>query len=303
MTKQIILHIGPPKTGTTSLQYAFENLPEDKIFYGGVFQPRARNVGSLTNLLYSAVNQGNGPDRELVDRFNKTVLGIDADAILLSEEMFSLAMSPGQIESKIKNLSYSLSGYDVTIVLSVRSPSEGIPSLYQELYRSLSVYMQIKFELFCRSHIAKCFDYKYLVNELNNAGFNDISVVQFEDIRSGSVPLTIFPSSLELGNGSIAVSRYNVGAVGQDGGQRQLQRVTLKSFGRLSAVKTLLKAAGLRRLPGYRAFVGTLDRVSLAPDRMATLSLPEDIETQYENGYRALLAQHAQQRSVAGSHP
>lgn len=302
MKKQIILHIGPPKTGTTSLQYAFENLKIDRIYYGGAFQPRERNGNSLSKILYDAAKSRGKPDELSAELFNEQVRRLNSGAIILSEEMLSLSTLHEEVECKIKNLSKILSGYSVRILVGARDPSEGLPSLYQELYRSMPINMQLSFDAFCRSNFAKCYDYVYLINQLERYGFCDIVAIPFYDIQAGFVPFSIFPPPLQHGNENILVSRHNAGIVGQEVGQRQLQRVSLKSFGRLNAVKSLLRTTGLRGLPGYRAFVGALDRVTLAPDRMATLALPEDIQAQYESGYRALLVKHAPQLDMTGPH-
>ena len=48
---KVVVHIGPPKTGTTSLQYYFQEFTHPDFFYLGVHQPRKE----LKNDLYSDI--------------------------------------------------------------------------------------------------------------------------------------------------------------------------------------------------------------------------------------------------------
>ena len=51
---KLYLHIGPPKTATTSLQVAFQETDLAALHYGGTFQPREANAGSLAQTLHRA---------------------------------------------------------------------------------------------------------------------------------------------------------------------------------------------------------------------------------------------------------
>lgn len=53
-TGKLYLHIGPPKTATTSLQIALQQANLPGVHYGGIFQPRESNVGSIAHLLHQA---------------------------------------------------------------------------------------------------------------------------------------------------------------------------------------------------------------------------------------------------------
>ena len=53
-TGKLYLHIGPPKTATTSLQIALQKADLPRLHYGGTFQPRDNNVGSLAQTLHQA---------------------------------------------------------------------------------------------------------------------------------------------------------------------------------------------------------------------------------------------------------
>ena len=53
-TGKLYLHIGPPKTATTSLQIAFQEAHLSGLHYGGTFLPRENNVGSLAETLHQA---------------------------------------------------------------------------------------------------------------------------------------------------------------------------------------------------------------------------------------------------------
>lgn len=105
MTPRIIIHIGPPKTATTSLQMAFEQIKHHKFQYGGVFQPRNRNTGSLCDRIYSDCSNKN-VNPSFIDCAKKelTTLVDEGKTILISEEMFLLEQDGTSIRAKIKRL-------------------------------------------------------------------------------------------------------------------------------------------------------------------------------------------------------
>lgn len=86
----LIIHVGPPKTASTSLQVAAEQLDLKGYIYGGVNQPRSRNKMSLAHKLHLACASTQAEDW---DRGNKTAKEIRAKCaqgytVLVSEEMF-----------------------------------------------------------------------------------------------------------------------------------------------------------------------------------------------------------------------
>lgn len=135
MEGRLFLHIGPPKTATTSLQVAFERLSHPRYSYGGTFQPRERNTGSLAHQLHRAVGEG-------APALPAQVAAVEAKLaeggiVLISEEMLSLRQEGVATAAKIARLGRLFSGLPVTVLATLRDPVEALPSLFQELRAGL----------------------------------------------------------------------------------------------------------------------------------------------------------------------
>lgn len=138
MRPDIIIHIGPPKTGTTSLQVAFDDVKHSDFVYAGTFQPRSRNSGSLCQILYRASSGKSDIKADTLKlRAEISKLTQKRKTILFSEEMFLLEQEEVSIGDKISNLREVVSGFDCRILISARSGKSALPSLYQEIFKSL----------------------------------------------------------------------------------------------------------------------------------------------------------------------
>lgn len=82
--------------------------------------------------------------------------------VLISEEMFLVSQEIRDWEGKLNSLGDYLSNIPVSILVSIRNPIDGLPSLYQEIFDTLPLLYQLSFKRFCGSHFAKCYDYDYL---------------------------------------------------------------------------------------------------------------------------------------------
>ena len=287
MTPSIIVHIGPPKTATTSLQIALEEISHPNFHYAGTFQPRARNADSLCQRLYR-VCSGKSPHQDDIKNVRGELKSHlqEGKTIFLSEETFLLEQDHASIHSKIKLLRSVLAGFDCKILISARPGKSALPSLYQERFNSLPMPLQIDFSAFCRDKRSACYNYSDICKMLEGSGFDDIIISEFDKLSSGSVTLAMLTGCPEFKLNTLTLPKANGGLLGVGESGRRLPRVSLKSFGRFSAIKLLIQKLRLRSLPGYGSLVGVLDRVTLAGACERNLKVPDEVANRLDHSYR-----------------
>lgn len=287
MTPSIIVHIGPPKTATTSLQIALEEISHPNFHYAGTFQPRARNADSLCQRLYR-VCSGKSPHQDDVKNIRGELKSHlqEGKTIFLSEEMFLLEEDHTSIHCKIQLLRNVLAGFDCKILISARPGKSALPSLYQEIFNKLPMPLKIDFSAFCRDKRAACYDYSDICKMLEGSGFDDIVISEFDKLSSGSVTLAMLTGCPEFKLNTLTLTKANRGRLGVGESGRRLPRVSLKSFGDFSPIKLLIQKLRLRSLPGYRSLAGVLDRVTLAGAGERTLEVPAEVANRLDHSYR-----------------
>ena len=287
MTPSIIVHIGPPKTATTSLQLALEEISHPNFHYAGTFQPRARNADSLCQRLYR-VCSGKSPHQDDIKNVRGELKSHlqEGKTIFLSEETFLLEQDHASIHSKIKLLRSVLAGFDCKILISARPGKSALPSLYQERFNSLPMPLQIDFSAFCRDKRSACYNYSDICKMLEGSGFDDIIISEFDKLSSGSVTLAMLTGCPEFKLNTLTLPKANGGHLGVGESGRRLPRVSLKSFGRFSAIKLLIQKLRLRSLPGYGSLTGVLDRITLAGAGEHTLKVPDEVANRLDHSYR-----------------
>ncbi|WP_164775229.1 hypothetical protein [Nocardioides pantholopis] len=123
-----LLHVGPPKTGTTAVQRSMhqrrEALAEHRVHYAGS-GPRPRDA--TLELRWSP-----GSRRGAWDALVAEVAGSDADRVCVSSESLSLLTPPQAVEAVT-----GLGGEDVHVVLTVRPIDALLPSMWQQRVRRL----------------------------------------------------------------------------------------------------------------------------------------------------------------------
>lgn len=131
MSRKIYLHIGLPKTATTTLQSSFFPKVErnDGFIYVGVFQPRGtKKETRIYKSLCDAVYNGESSAFD-----NAIALMPENCKIVVSEEMFTVGQKSRSWQENLKHLQAALVNYDYKILVTLRNPIDAVFSYYVEL--------------------------------------------------------------------------------------------------------------------------------------------------------------------------
>lgn len=198
---KIYIHIGLPKTATTSLQTVlFPNLEKEKINYLGLFQPRSSDKNHIINSLYNSISTENNMAEVQWLMQNELDKGID---VLVSEEMITV----DNWQEKIENLFKIVSKYNYQFIVTVREPVSAMFSYYVELYKNFKREADSFRELALNNGKMKIYHYKtFFECLLSYCDESEVSVVKFEDIIKND--FTSFPLKLRP-KGSFYMEKHN----------------------------------------------------------------------------------------------
>lgn len=294
MQGRLFLHIGPPKSGTTSLQVAMENLDNATFLYGGVLQPRERPEITLANRLHVATVSDHPVDHKKPELLLTELKHlIDAGKIVfLSEEMFMVTSGTVTWEMKLAHLAKLLDGLPFTILVTLRDPLEGLPSLYQEIFKSLPIHEQFSFKAFCRGDAAKCYDFCHVENILRNAGVKNIQFIDFDLIRNGGLATNdLFGDQDPFDGRPIAIGEHNSSEKKRSHESvRRVEAITVRSLANLPKARGLLKAFGLFDTRAMRWIGRLAERVVLRNAGYRQLQVPKSEAVAFSNGFHEVLA-------------
>lgn len=128
--KQVILHVGAPKTGTSYLEVIMWS-QQDRLAEDGIWMPGRRREDH--DALMGDVRGGvwRNPDNPWTwARFARAARERD-DVVLVSKEMLSGA-TPDQVEPALE----ALEGLDLHVVVGCRALSSSLPSAWQQLVKA-----------------------------------------------------------------------------------------------------------------------------------------------------------------------
>ncbi|SFN73563.1 hypothetical protein SAMN05660413_02354 [Salegentibacter flavus] len=131
---RLFIHLGPPKTGTTSFQYLLQKIEKEEWFYGGITQPRSGKK-ELSKLIFNYCSGQNNDLKyvcyEIDFHFKKF------KNIFISEEMLLVHQNKSSLTDKLSRLKVIAANYNTTYIYVSRSTESVLPSYYQERHRNL----------------------------------------------------------------------------------------------------------------------------------------------------------------------
>lgn len=286
MTRRIYLHVGPPKTGTTSLQMALQEAELPGLAYVGTRQPRSHYPDSKIRLLTRLA----GGDKLTTDESAELRSAFDeplrvGQALIVSEEMLTVDKTEASIRARISRaIEYFREelGLSVRVILTLRNPIDAIPSYYQEIFQSLPENMAYDFSIFARDGRVFCYDYAALIDHVRSCGA-EINVIEFERLTSEGVPLTAVLGADCGTNVVLRLGKANQGNKSISG--RRLPSITLAHRLRDSRLRQYLHRSGISRLPGWRAMTHILGQVVIRRENEQELIMPPDIIRHYTNSF------------------
>lgn len=175
VTGRFFCHIGPPKTASTAIQSALQNISGGRVRYEGTFQPRnANRIDGVYTELMNLVRIDSSIDA--VDKVQRQITrelrsGTD---LIISEEMLLVSQDDAQFERKLQRLAQVTGPYRCKIIITLREPVAALKSLYVEIYFRQKVVPLLSFGEFLTSDQARVFDYPYLLEILRECGFKNV---------------------------------------------------------------------------------------------------------------------------------
>lgn len=268
----LYIHIGPPKTATTSFQKFFLNNTIKGLSYGGIIQPRISTDESYCKLLYKATCSNDMGDYKRNESKSENVV--------CSEEMFLVDSKSLKWQDKIKNL-YSLTKDQKTkIILVLREPNSAIRSYYQELYFNLDKNIITSINEFSKSNYCKIYNYEYLLDYLRNVGFEEIIILDFKTLITGDYKLAdIFDLDSEK---KISLERSNTSVINSD--VYYANNPSLKKY--LSAItpKYLRENVFLRPLKRILSYF--IPDIKITKSKKINVEIDKEIISEFEASYK-----------------
>lgn len=269
---EVIVHIGPPKTATTALQYTLQSLRSSKFFYGGTAQPRQRGSLEFSDRLQASCCSAEADASELLAEVSR-ILNSGRDVVISQERL--LVDRPIPHQEKLRNLRRLLRGFDVTLVVCVRDPVAGLQSLYQELYSSLRLAEKLSFRRFLGSNQAKVFDYHSLDSSIRIAGFQTTRYIDFDVLTASQLGLAGFLGADYPVDQQLRIEPTNVGNYSKPE-HRKVKGLSLKDalgWRRLLPSSLINKAKASSTIYGAWKFIRS---VPIMPSGKKHLNVPVD---------------------------
>lgn len=179
--KKIFVHIGLPKTATTSLQTdLFPFLAGENIEYLGVFQPRESFTQSE---FYRDFLKAVGGEIYITEFREALYQQLARKTLILSEEMISVSWDWISWRMKLANLGEVLEGFEYEIIVTVREPEAAMFSYYCEMYPRHGNWEHSFIDCALQNEAMQIFHYDKLIGELmRHFARERLHFFKFEDL-------------------------------------------------------------------------------------------------------------------------
>ena len=291
MSGLLHIHIGPPKTASTSVQLALQSVDLPGFHYLGSHQPREQDGRGFSNLLHAYCS---GLTNEISSDLEERLLDIRGrisagETVVLSEEMFLVWQDRAHFWTKLERLEQVFEELPRSYVVTMRDPKDALPSYYQELYTRLSAREKLNPALFFDHCRCDCYDYASIASWFvkRNISFR---TVDFDSLKAGSLILREFLGPESPFDCEILLPKAHQSLKGKTEASRILQSVTLADFsrkGRLQRVKEIVR----QHAPSAFQFLKRwASRIAVTPPGEHELLIPEGRLAQLTASYRTTRA-------------
>lgn len=296
MSGRLFIHIGPPKTATTSLQYALAEIDHPSFDYMGVYQPRGPNIygdgdpgGFLTYCMTGDKNYISAAQRVYIEALDSVKSG---KLVVFSEEMFLVTEQHSSWRDKLSRLKEITGAIPTTILVTLRDPQDGLPSLYTEIYHALPLHMKLSYKKFCLGEYATCYNYEMVFQALTEIGFQSIRVLDFGMINHGYILSSeLFGHDDKLSNRKIPIGHHNYSAqkkIGRNGTERKVGKITLKDLYKNSGLHHMVSKLNIPLSISHR-FKRIFELIQVRRPTYRKFSMPQTASDAFQQGYRKAL--------------
>jgi|SRR5690554_690149 len=186
--KKIILHLGPPKTGTTTIQEILTNELSNN-YLGNL-----SNNTTLTEKMISYIKGDLKANlKEIKSEIESLYLNSESSLIYSDERVLLEYTTFSNWNTQLRKL-FDIFRFDniaLEVVLCLRNPKDALPSLFQQL-RNIKWISKLSLSEFLTTRQASIFNYNVLEKELINSGFSNISYYNFEILKDKQLDLSLF---------------------------------------------------------------------------------------------------------------
>jgi hypothetical protein len=204
----LTVHLGPPKTGSTSIQNALGSIEHSgsAFRYLGVMNPRisyedlVRSIEKhpIEAMHVRAAYPEDFPTSESMEVVANALKSFVGENLFGSEEMFLVDL-PRKVtwQKKIARLRTLTSGLNIVPLVIIRSPVDATFSMFNELRKTKSLripnfYQRLASLQFCFSNQANVYHYRYLFSVLKQSGFESVRILNFTEVFSGKFMINRF---------------------------------------------------------------------------------------------------------------
>lgn len=173
-SNNFFIHIGPPKTATSSFQRFFSDLREPDIYFESINHTECGSL-YLSSLRNTSFSEENRLSSVISKKRN----------VIFSHENFLLDEPQISWQKKMKRMFVRVNGLNPVIIIVLRKPSEGIRSFYQQWYDELDKNHISSINDLSNSNLCKIYNYEELESVLKQIGFKNIIYLSFKKLVSG----------------------------------------------------------------------------------------------------------------------